>query len=76
LNAIRTVGFPLHVTSNILIRMHIFPYKPAAKKPGFLAFFSPYRALKSKKAVFPTVLSGFSYFSPTKLLRFPYYQGT
>jgi hypothetical protein len=26
LNASSTVGFPLHVTSNILTRMHIHPY--------------------------------------------------
>ena len=52
LNAPSTVGFPLHVTSNILTRMHIFPDKGDGKNPWFSGVCVPFTAPKLKKTAF------------------------
>jgi len=67
LNAPSTVGFPLHVTSNILTRMHMFPDKEHGKTPYFQGFFCPFEPLKRKERLLFRSFKDFPYIFPYKL---------
>jgi hypothetical protein len=68
----RTVGFPLHVLSNILTHMHIFPDIKNEKALIFRAFLGSFRLLKRSRAIFFRSFSVLPTISPTKYLFFPY----